>query len=146
MLKKIFLGLIITLCATSLNAQDTDIVASQSYDASYNDLAYSAPAFPVGERMKGRVWKYDVMFVFAPLYTQYNGYIGYYYHLSKGDKHRNRYYIDEEWDVYNPSGRYIGQFLLTDGAMYKIYFDDGKDSFGVKIFGNWDKYTYNYWP
>lgn len=146
MFKHFVLGLALLLGASSLSAQTNEYDATTSIKQEYNSLAYSAPAFPVGERMKGRVWKHDVMFVFAPLYTQYNGYIGYYYHLSKGDKHRNRYYIDDEWDIYNPSGRYIGQFLLSDGGMYKIYFDDGKNHLGVKIFGDWGKYTYNYWP
>lgn len=144
MFKKIILGLVLAIGATTLNAQDTDIAASQSYDASYNDMTYSAPAFPVGERMKGRVYSNDVMFVFAPLYQKYNGYIGYYYNIKKGDKHSNRRYIDSRWNVYNSNGRYVGQFYFpSECDMYEIYFRDSKNDFGVKIFGNWGKYTYD---
>ena len=144
MFKKIILGLVLAIGATTLNAQDTDIAASQSHDASYNDLAYSAPAFPVGERMKGRVYSNDVVFVFAPLYQKYNGYIGYYYNIKKGDKHSNRRYIDSRWNVYNSNGRYVGQFYFpSECDMYEIYFRDSKNDFGVKIFGNWGKYTYD---
>ena len=144
MLKKIILGLVLAIGATTLNAQDTDIAASQSYDASYNDMAYSAPAFPVGERMKGRVYSNDVMFVFAPLYQTYNGDIVYYYHIKKGDRHSNRKYIDSQWNVYSSKGKYIGQFYFpSDVDMYEIYYRDSKNDFGVRIFGNWSKYTYN---
>ena len=144
MFKKIILGLVLAIGATTLNAQDTDIAASQSYDASYNDMAYSAPAFPVGERMKGRVYSNDVMFVFAPLYQTYNGYIGYYYHIKKGDRHSNRKYIDSQWNVYSSKGKYLGQFYFpSDGDMYEIFYRDSKNDFGVRIFGNWSKYTYN---
>lgn len=148
MFKKIILGLVLAIGATTLNAQDNSFAASQSYDASYNDLAHAAPAFPVGERMKGRVYSNDVVFVFAPLYKKYNGYIGYYYNIKKGDKHSNRRYIDSQWNVYNSNGRYVGQFYFpSDDDMYEIYFRDSKNDFGVKIFGNWGKYTYDvYWP
>ena len=144
MFKKIILGLVLAIGATTLNAQENGFSASQSHDASHNDLAYSAPAFPVGERMKGRVYSNDVVFVFAPLYKKYNGYIGYYYNIKKGDKHSNRRYIDSRWNVYNSNGRYVGEFYFpSDYDMYEIYFRDSKNDFGVKIFGNWGKYTYD---
>ena len=144
MFKKIILGLVLAIGATTLNAQENNFSASQSNDASYNDLAYSAPAFPVGERMKGRVYSNDVIFVFAPLYQKYNGYIGYYYNIKKGDKHSNRRYIDSRWNVYNSNGRYVGEFYFpSECDMYEIYFRDSKNDFGVKIFRNWGKYTYD---
>lgn len=148
MFKKIILGLVLAIGATTLNAQENGLSASQPYDASYNDLAYAAPAFPVGEKMKGRVYSNDVYFVFAPLYKKYNGYIGYYYHIKKGDKHSNRHYIDSQWNVYSPNGRYEGEFYFpSEVEIYEIFYRDRNNDFGVKIFGNWRKYTYDvYWP
>ena len=148
MLKKLIIGLTLILGATSLNAQSSDYDVANASTPDYDDLAYSAPAFPVGEKMKGRVYSHDVMFVFAPLYQKYNGYIGYYYKLKQGNKHRYRHYIDSKWNVYNSNGRYEGEFYFpSDFDMYEIYYRDGRNDFGVKIFGNWEKYTYDiYWP
>lgn len=141
MFKKIILGLVLAIGATTLNAQENNFSASQSHDASYNDLAYSAPAFPVGEKMKGSISGKSVMFVFAPLYEEYNGYIAYFYYTKKGSS--SKFYMDAQWKVYDAKGRYVGGFCFpSDDPKYEIYYNakNSNRNVGVKIYGNWEEY------